>query len=418
MTVLRHLPIWKVWVPSTSGRRSRTASASTVSAVDAVIVSESLFLPSIHPAGPFVVEAREIWLQKLRSLGAKDVDQFQYVSDHLVPYILAMSPEDGNRYKALRRVLNLLSSSAKWRKSDLAKTALFPNRNGELCRAADLYDPSHPVFCASFGVDGSKFPERSFAIDELQLLGLNIAVTQVNFKVCLKSFEREYQTAAPDTLWQRAGVLWQAFSGQFGERTVWSTEELKALPNYHFVPIRRAGAYRNAMPVPATNRKRVATMKRVTLDTHIPIAWTQKFLPDTPPAMWISQRFDFSPKVEDVIRHLVALATVVAPRCRVTEDDFYADLTATYQSLLNPGFNVRASQILKQQYPDAGVWLNDDDSLYTISLTWKPSFCGMLTGSIDTIGSLLWLPANHFVQGISYDPAHCMLHPIKASLIP
>lgn len=429
-TILRNLPVWKVWVPSKSIFRAgaRQSGSSTVSAAAAVIVPKSLFLPNIRPDGPFIVEDREIWLTKLRSLGTTDVNHDKYIETYLVPYIISMPSQDANRSKALRQLLRLLSSHAKWRKSPLAKTPLFPNRKGDLCRAVDLYDPSQPVFKASFGADDSKFPDESFELKDLRNLGLNSVLTVVNFRVCVESIEREYLAGVSEALCTRAGILWKAFSDQFDRRTTWSQTEVAALAKYHFVPIRQsngtasAGGYRHGMPVPGNQRVVLATMNEIIDHNNIPLAWTQKLLPEHSPPAWITQLFNLYPNVQEVVKHLVDLTTVVAGRCDLVENEFFQDLQTTYQYLSQPGCLQEAGQILKQQYPDARVWLNAATPIDNISPLPKHALCGLITEKPKergvTIGSLTWLPANRFVEGILYDASQRNLHPIKASLRP
>ena len=397
----------------------------TVNAVDALIVPKTLFMPNIRPAGPYIVENDDVWLGKLRMLGAKDVNYDEYIADHLVPYITSMPKEEPNRYKALHKILSLISSNSKWQSSPLAKTPLFPNRNGELCIATNLYDPSEPVFISSFGADQSKFPDKNFNIQDLKKLGLQSNITRANFTACLDSLEREYRAGVSDALRERAENVWKAFSDRCGRGDIsWSGPQVAALANYHFVPVRQFKAgedYRHGIPVNGNEHKVLATMNEITLPAYTSIVWTQKFLPKHPPAGWIIERFDFSPTLNQVVNHLVDLATLVSPKCDLAEKEFFEDLKATYRHLSRPDLQQLASEIIKGHYPNAPIWLNEGSPLEDISPLQKQRFCGLIlekksTGA--TVDSLLWLPANHFVEGIAYDASQYNLHDVKTSVIP
>lgn len=392
-----------------------------------MIVPKTLFSPNFRPAGPFVVEDDDLWLAKLRGLGARDVNHDDYIANYLVPYVISMPTLDPNRDVVLRRILHLLSSHEKWRNSPLAKTPLFPNRKGELCRAVDLYNPSQPVFTASFCEDDSKFPYKSFDLKDLRKLGLNSELSAVNIKVCIESLERGSVDGDSETLWRRAVTVWKAFLDQFGGRDSLSRAQVAALAKYRFVPVRgfngakTSWGYRNGMPVPGNQRKALATMNELIHPTHISIAWTQKLLPEQPQAAWLVDLFDFSPTLEDVVKHLVDLATVVAPRCDIGENEFFKDLEVTYQHLSNPSNVQQAGQLLKRRYPDAPVWLNEASALGSLSLSQKPALFGLITKPkepIVTIGSLCWLTANCILEDISYDVSHHNLHPLKVSIMP
>jgi hypothetical protein len=397
-----------------------------VAAVDVLIVPKTLSMPDVHPEGPYIVDNDDVWLGKLRALGAKDVNNDEYIADHLVPYITSMPEVEPNRIKFLRRILSLMSSdSKKWRNSPLAKTPLFPNRNGKLCIVTNLYDPSEPVFTWSFGADRSKFPDTNLDIQDLKKLGLQSKITIANFTACLNSLEREYRAGVSDVLCERAENVWKAFSDRCGRGDIsWSGPQVAALANYHFVPVRqfKAGeSYRHGIPVNGEEHKVLATMNEITLSAYTSIVWTQKFLPKYPPAGWIMELVDFSPTLNQVVNHLVDLATLVSPKCDLAEKEFFEDLKATYQYLSQPGLEQQVSGIIKEHYLNAPVWLNEGCPLEDISPLQKQRFCGLISekkSTGDTVDSLLWLPAKNLVEGIVYDASQYNLHHVKTSIIP
>ena len=423
--MLQNLPIWKVWAPKSTSGRSKNASL-TVSAVNALLVPEDPFLPIIRPSGPYVFEKSKLWLDWLIHLGARKIDSYRYIEEHLVPHIRKMPKNEANRYEALSQLLQLISTQERWRESTLANAPLFPNMEGDLRCATDLYDPEEPIFylCLS-GADKSKLPHRTSNVNSLRRLGLKSVVNKETFRVCLESLEREYKDGETDSLCERAREVWKLFLDQLGHSIPdWTREDIVELAEYHFVPVRRFKArvqsYRDGMPLGFNRSGLLATMKEIIASEYMAITWTQRLIPELDPSRWISELFDFSPTVGLVVNHLVYLATVVAPKCNIVED-FFDDLRATYQYLTQPSCLPKAGAILKNQYPDKALWLNVDDSL--------DSLCGSKTqgsrklkkkgreGS-DNVDSFLWLPAKRFVEGISYDLSASNLYSFKASISP
>lgn len=327
-SVLKHLPIWKVWAPkSTSGPAGN--ESLTVSAVNALLVPEDPFLPIIRPSGLYVFEKSKFWLDQLVYLGAKKIDSDKYISEHLVPHITKMPKNEANRYEALSQLLQLISTQEKWRRSPLAKARLFPNTEGDLCCATDLYDPEEPIFHQCLiGANSSKLPHRTSDINSLRKLGLKSVVTKETLRVCLDSLEREYNDGETDSLHQRAREVWKLFSGQLGQSiSDWTQEDIMVLAEYHFVPVRQfidgALSYRDGMSIGVNRSGSLATMKEVIASEHMAIIWTQRLIPEQNPAAWIMEFFKFSPTVELVVSHLVHLATVIAPKCNIAEEAFF-----------------------------------------------------------------------------------------------
>jgi hypothetical protein len=65
--------------------------------------------------------------------------------------------------------------------------------------------------------------------------------------------------------------------------------------------------------------------------------------------------------------------------------------------------------INKEQQSQDAVWLNEDEPLEMIPKSRRRQ--------TERFNSLIWLPGNRFVEGVSYDVSHCNLHPIKASIM-
>jgi BTB/POZ domain len=405
---------------SASGPQSD--SSTVISAVNALLVPEEFVIPNICPSSPFVAEESNGWRTLLLRLGAKEVKCEDYIGRDLLPLI--KTPSDHvNRYKALRRILVFICSDEKWVKSHLATMTLFPNRNGELCRATDLYDPSERLFAESFAGDGSQLPHSILNINDLRKVGLNTVITKADFRVCLECLEREYQSGVRGSLCERARYVWRKFcdrpSAGFPEFT---RSDIAALSNYHFVTVHqyKAGtpSYRDAMPLPGSDTRVLATIREIADPEYIAVEWTQRFLPESPPASWIKNFCDISPTDTQVVKHLVHLATVIAPKCDLSEDDFFKDLKATYEHLSRPDCIQAVGALLTQRYPNAPVWLNEDVPLEH-SYRRRDARRSGREERKDTVDSLLWLPAKRIVQGISYDASDCnIVYGVKVSIQP
>ena len=124
--------------------------------------------------------------------------------------------------------------------TSLAGNPLIPNRNEDLCHSADLYDPSKPIFAASFAADGSKLPHPAMDIENLRNLGIVSSVTKTNFRVCLECRDLEYQSGSSDDFCRRASTVWVDFCDRLGRTTEnWIPADIEILVKYHFIPVRR-----------------------------------------------------------------------------------------------------------------------------------------------------------------------------------
>jgi hypothetical protein len=100
-----------------------------------------------------------------------------------------------------------------------------------------------------------------------------------------------------------ARYIWYRFCEGLG--TNQNLGDLGAISKYHFIPILSELRY-------------------------MAITWTQAYVPDRPPPPWITQLLSFTPLAEQVVRHLVELATLVTPRCSPKDVQSFSDLEATY----------------------------------------------------------------------------------------
>lgn len=406
--MLRHIPMWRVLAHVDASTEVRT-----VSAFNAHMVPEEIFFTEIRPVGPFVVES-EVWRPWLRDLGAMDVELDVYISKHLVPLIEAMPKGDPARITTFGTVLAFINNDTSLA-ALLAGDRLVPNRNEDLCRAADLYDPSEPIFAASFAGDGSKLPHNALDIKDMRKLGFVSSVTKTRLRVCFECLDLEYRAGGSEDLRQRAGSVWMAFCNRFGEKIEnWRPRDIKDLANYHFIPVHQfkgeTVSYRDRTLATSGDSMVLAALEEVVLPEYMAISWTKMCIPEYPPALWITRLFDFMPTVDQVVKHLVELATVVAPKCDLAEAKFFQDLKATYDHLSRPENIQQVIKIIKEQHSKDAVWLNEDVSLENISQLQRQNY--------PSIGSLSWLAANRLVEGISYDVSHYNLHPIKTSVKP
>ena len=147
-------------------------------------------------------------------LGGKMLEDEEYLSNHVVPYITAMD-NDPNRYRALGKLLFFMNLPRRTGLLDspFAKNRLIPNRKGEFCRAKDLYNPAERIFAVTF-TDDSKYPHPDIDINLLKKLEFNFEITKKNFKTCVESLDSEYGTGGSMNFYHRAREVWQAF----GER--------------------------------------------------------------------------------------------------------------------------------------------------------------------------------------------------------
>lgn len=440
-----------------------------ISAVNALLVPKELVIPNILPIGLFISVKEEFSLARLKLLGAKEVDSADYILTHLLPTIQAnpnapglsgglimildfaitasgkkgtkgvqwdefirkhiipivatISIKDQNRNQALHNIFKFISSDKNLLETQLAKGPLIPNRNGQLCRATELFDPSEKIFTECFYAEDSKFPQDDFKIGDLKSLGIQTAVTPRIFTECLEYFERDFQAGSqPNLLLNRARKIWLRFCE--GLDSKWTSKDMRAIAKYHFVPISQyksgTSSYRDTIPLPRVETVFLATLIEVIEPQYMAIGWTQAFLPEQHPSLWITQLFSFIPSVEQVVRHLVQLATVVAPKCTLNNSQFFCDLEATYNHLNKAQICERAGAILKERYPDENVFLNIPASLERMSrdrITLGDPRTGL--GKISSpVDSLLWLPAKRAVQGLPYDEHRCRIYPPKESLEP
>src|SRR5271154_22960 len=129
------------------------------------------------------------------------------------------------------------------------------------------------------------------------------------------------------------------------------------------------------------------------------------------PPTWASALFEFSPLIEDVVRHLIEMSTVVARSCRITEANFFHDLRKTYDYLNDPKHRVAASALLLK-HVDKTLWLNEEISFEQLAT--KRNF----RYGEDNIASLKWLSAESIFPGVLFDPPKSNMYSIKLSIDP
>jgi hypothetical protein len=203
---------------------------------------------------------------------------------------------------------------------------------------------------------------------------------------------------------------WRSLDYYTNASRVWAHD--LALSKYHFVPIHQ---YKTGVPsyrdksLRGNSHRVLATMSELVDSSFIAISWTQRFLPEPPPASWIMSLFDFVPTYSQVAAHL-------APTCRLTEREFFNDLQATYVYLSNPT-RVQAAGISLRQSRGQPIWLNIDLPLENTERLRVNR--NLISGENEnTVNSLLWLSAKQLVEGIEYDALECDLYRIRQSLQP
>lgn len=304
--------------------------------------------------------------------------------------------------------------------SPFSAEPLVPNKNGDLCRIADLYNPTEPIFASSFEGNDAKFPHESVDLALLRKLGFNSIVTKASFKVCVQYLDNIYNAQTPSTpahqrarLFQRASVVWEEFNARVHHfYPAWTGPEVQGLSEYYFVPAAPLTGhwkgYRDSVrTIPS---EALISMKDV-MTPHpsvVPVVWTQKYYPASLPSKELQTLFNMSTPTFDIVaKHLVDLSTLIAPKCKFDEVGFYQDLTATYDWL-----NLRthdAARHLKEQLADKAVWLNEDME-YNLP---------RLVPGRDVprhIGSLDWRRATFLVSGIQYDAPLCNIFALKQFL--
>jgi hypothetical protein len=451
--ILRHLPMWK------------TTSGSNVSAVNASILpDDNLLPPGLQPTGDYVSGESESARKLMRALGAKMMDPEEYVSRHVFPHVERVlrtpDPPDEEVYEGTGLWDCLISSCQPKRKSkrlsdkaagklplgvnpekEVSRTGiallgglllficmspallcsafagrpLVPNRNGELCRISDLYDPNEAIFAATFEGNHSKFPHPHVDTRPLKKMGFNWILTKKLFITCAQYIDNEFKTQGPsDALHRRACDVWTGFNRRILQfNPAWTPAEIGSLANYHIVPISRfvsaVSTYRDS--VRAESNKALIAMKDVMMPLGIPVLWTLKRSSMTPPCIGLTNLFSFEPTVKDVLTHLVTLTTTISSKCRIDENGFYEDLIQTYIWLNNEEHRAAAGLLLRNEFADKAVWLNEEINLANIST--RTSQVLTASARIDALG---WRRAGSLVDGIPYDAPESDIFALKESL--
>lgn len=286
---------------------------------------------------------------------------------------------------------------------------LVPNRNGDLCRISDLYDPNEAIFAATFEGDHSKFPHPGVDTATLKKMGFNWLLTKSSFMSCAQHIDNEYKRQGPSTqLYRRASDVWTGFNRRITQfNPAWNAEDIQSLSEYHIVPI-------SSCPPSSYRYKRqsneaLVAMKDVMFAVDIPVLWTRKDCSVVPPSVDLTTLFNFEPVVKDVLKHLVDLTSMVGSRCRIGEKEFYEDLEKTYDWLNREDNRAAAGPLLKNQFRANAVWLNEDAKLGNISQRGE----GSVSRRID---SLAWRRAVSILDGISYDAPESDIFALKESL--
>ena len=352
-------------------------------------------------------------------LGVKRLDIYDYLSTYVFPYLPDMATE--GKIESIKKLLGFISvHQSEWSPSEQNKiksVRLIPNRNGRLCAPLSLYDPQEPVFNAAFGNVDSFLPSRSIPRIHLEELGVNMTLTKETFIACVQRLESEYKRDIGG-LWNRTRPVWDAFVNRVDriQTQTWTQSDLQSLVHCHFVPVDRfmLQSYRDVViREHDSTRYIVATLKDVIAPRYASVAWTQRYLCLTEPSKWVCSLFDFSPSVQDVVQHLVELATIVAGKCRITESDFYRDLANTYYYLNSTERATKASAIIMENYANEKLWLNEDSPLDRIAnVLAKRDRLG-----VNNISDLQWLRSKSIVLGVGYDMEKTEIYSAKQSIV-
>jgi len=411
--VLRFVPLWEA--------ATETAGApSTVAAANAILIpSKDWIFPWITWRRDYVVAGSSVLHALIVSLGAKTFESYQY----LVNYVFPCLPEVANpaQLRALKKLLdfvvNHLSEWSQSQRMDLRTIKLVADRGCTLRVPPSIYDPGEPVFEAAFRGSNSAFPHQELSLSQLAFLGVNKTLTKENYIASVRQLEQDYNEMRPD-LFPRAQVLWSAFVNRLGQLgTEWTARDIQSLASLHFVPVDRfisdsTQNYRDIFIRERTDgRYALSTMKEIISPQYAPLAWTQRPICISAPPAWASALFKFSPSIEDVVRHLIEMSTVVARSCRISEASFFHDLRKTYDYLNDPKHSFTASPLLLKHL-DKPIWLNEE-----ISLEQLASATPFRSGA-ENIASLKWLSADSIFPGVLFDLPKSNMYSIKLSLEP
>ena len=374
-------------------------------------------------SGTFLTDESPLVQECIQLLGGKSLTSHQYILDNVIPSL----PETVADFQIpsiqqfLDFILRNLSGWSQLVKSQLLQAALIPDRNLRLKVPSTLFDAREPVFAAAFRGKRSFFPHQSLTTLQLHNLGVNSTLTKTTFLTCAQRLDGDHKSGDP-TVWERSLDIWLAFVNRMGQFTpTWTKTELEELAHYYFVPVTKyisegAPSYRDIIARDVLDRRaRIATMNDIVAPRYLSIAWTQKRLPSTSPPTWTSDVLKFSPTIRIVVRHLVSMATVVAPKCEITDvqffTDFFTDLRATYDYLADPQHIAEASALIRNHYRDKPIWLNEDTTYEMIHLS-----ADRRLGEGSPISRLKWLPAKSILLDVPFDVLNSKHYSVKATM--
>ncbi|KAF9446296.1 hypothetical protein P691DRAFT_673937 [Macrolepiota fuliginosa MF-IS2] len=339
----RFLPIW------------RSANNSFVSADDAVMLPRNIASSSV---APFVSPTAVGYDILLATMGFHPPASLRSILT--IPSYLGEQQEGA--YRTLVRIL--ISNTPP------GSGIPVPNSSSIIQESTSLYSSRDDLFVAAFGDNSDRFLLSSFRNLEGQLeqfgLKRQLNLDMAMFRTCIETF----QTATDESdRVERATVIYKVFCEDLPVRATGANQETQWRPlgELSFIP-------RNTSPHPlgtADDTKYVNPYVRSLPDVvspnqlvrreFLPIAWSQRALYVTQPHQRVLMTYPSLsiPTVEDVVDHLVVLATKVARdfdqvgSCRIV---LLEHLEETYRWL--NGHAKEAERHLRR-YSDLALFLND-----------------------------------------------------------
>lgn len=348
-------------------------------------------------------------------LGARTIPYHKYLESIIAG--LGSHPSE-DLYPEIRDLLLTVTTRANALQGiDPKSYAIVPDRTGRLRLGSELYSDQVRLFASTFEGEDTSFPHEAFRDMDLAPFGVQDQLSRVTFQKCVQHLVRLIQQGEITvSIWSRCNVAWQYFNA---EQDRWhfnaGQDRGSGLPwgwlcYASFVPVWRPEqlTYRDRFIRSKFGQFAVAAIIETIHPIYMRIAWTQRPVAHSPPAVRVMNHPRFAPSVREVVEHLVELSTAIATKCLVKQFEFFLDLEATYD-YLNQDQNVdKASQYIRDYHATAALWLDEDTALSKLSF---PS-----VNSDLPITTLRWLNAQSIIHGVPYDLPERKIYSAKESI--
>ncbi|CAG8467140.1 14536_t:CDS:10 [Gigaspora rosea] len=224
---LKTLPIW----PTKSLDENVFISANS-----GLLISQNLPLfSSEQNSKVFNAESEEDYLT-LYALEVRILDQFEYVKDNIIPYILTLGPTK----ESLSILKSIISLKNREIESCLSLHPIFPNNSlTRLAKANELYDSNNYLFFTTFN-GSDKFLHRDLCLDPecfeaIMKMGLNYQVSSQNFLECAHEIRSKIHDSTIDiigTSLHAMRYLYQNYSKMKFTKNQW-----QELIKIEFIPV-------------------------------------------------------------------------------------------------------------------------------------------------------------------------------------